>query len=595
MKLRLHGLLLAGLIAGTCSVMPLACVAPATHPYSAAASPSTDLDRGMERYNADDYDVALGFFQKAVQSDPNNAVTHNWLGWTNYELKKYDDAIAQFHIANNLKEMASNVNGLGEAYYDKGDFESALTQFSKWAKLEPTNWKAYSCLGWTCVSMGKYQEAIEHFMAANNIQQSPVNYSGLGTAYGELNNAKAALDAYSKALDGTPDATQQREIRVAMGYVCFAEGDYAKARELLRDTPCIGVDMEATERGGKVKKVVKGGPGYLAGVMVGDVLTEINGRSLAGMPVESVVEIVREIVRKAPFGSKLKVSLLRDGVLLEKDVIAGITPELEQLASKQPTGPAQGSAVTGAPPVAYSDNSSVAVVIGIGDYVFLGEIPGCKADATAFADAFQKARGMNPKRVILMTDDGDKSHVPGKAMIEERIKMCVAEVKPDGMALVYFSGHAVTRDGQAVLVPKDCEATNGIPVSWITAQLKDSKARDKVLIVDACHAGAAQKGVLVVARESFVNAEGIAMFLSCNKDESSYPTEGGQRSIYTDVFLRCLQDARADSSAITARSLEQRIEDRMSEWRLQTGKRQTPQLIIASDGDVTLVPGGKKQ
>ena len=542
----------------------------------------------MERFKAGDYTAALGLFQKAEQSDPNNALTHNWLGSTNYHLKKYDDAIAQFQISNNLKEMADNFGGLGMSYSAKGDFESALTQFSKWAKLEPTNWRAYNWLGWTCVRLGKHQEAIEHFMVANNIKQDPSNYQGLGIAYLKLNNPKAALDAYSKALDGTPDATLQREIRFSMGRLYVAEGNYAKAREMLGDTPFIGIEMEAAERGVKAKEVVKGGPAYLAGVMAGDVLTEINGRSLAGMPVESVVEIIR----KAPFGSKLKVSLLRDGALLEKDVIAGITPELEQLASRQPTGPAQGSAAIGAPPVAYSDNSSVAVVIGIGDYVFLGEIPGCKADATAFADAFQQARRMNPKRVILMTDDGDKSHLPSKAMIEERIKMCAAEVKPDGMALVYFSGHAVTRDGQAVLVPKDCEATNGIPVSWITAQLKESKARDKVLIVDACHAGAAQKGVLVVARESFVKAEGIAMFLSCNKDENSYPTEGGNRSIYTDVFLRCLQDARADSSAITARSLEQRIEDRMSEWRLQTGKRQTPQLIISGDGDVTLVPKG---
>jgi hypothetical protein len=224
------------------------------------------------------------------------------------------------------------------------------------------------------------------------------------------------------------------------------------------------------------------------------------------------------------------------------------------------------------------DNSSVAVVIGIGNYVLLGQIPGCKADATAFADAFQQVRRMNPKRVI-----------------ESRIKMCANEVKPDGMALVYFSGHAITQDGQALLVPKDCDASNGIAVSWITAQLKGSKARDKVLIVDACHAGAAQKGLLVVERKSFANAEGVAMFLSCNKEENSYPAEGGKTSIYTDVFLHCLQEAATGASAITARSLEKRIEDRMSEWRLQTGKMQTPQLILPGDADVTLVPVGTKQ
>ena len=247
------------------------------------------------------------------------------------------------------------------------------------------------------------------------------------------------------------------------------------------------------------------------------------------------------------------------------------------------------------PPVVISDNSSVAVVIGIGDYVFLGKIPGCEADATTFAEAFCEARQMNPRNVVLMTDSGDKSHLPTKSMIESRIRMCVNEVKPDGMALVYFSGHAVTQDGQALLVPKDCEAANGIPVNTVVAMLRESPARDKVLIIDACHAGAAQKGVLVIAKDTIKAAEGVAMFLSCDKEENSYPLENGEKSVYTDAFLRCLQESASGSTAITARLLEGKIEDKMREWRLQTGKRQTPQLLISGDGDVTLIPVGTKR
>jgi hypothetical protein len=236
------------------------------------------------------------------------------------------------------------------------------------------------------------------------------------------------------------------------------------------------------------------------------------------------------------------------------------------------------------------DDSSVAVVIGIRDYNLLGEIPGCAADARAFADAFREARGMNPRRIVLMTDDGEKSRVPTRSLIQERIRMCASEAKADGMALVYFSGHAVTKDGQAMLVPWDCDMTEGIAVSWVTDQLKQSKARDKVLIVDACHSGAREKGVLVVEKQSLGTAEGVAMFLSCGKDENSYPVESGKRSIYTDVFLRCLREAAKGPSAVTARALEQKIEEEMSGWRLQTGRSQTPQLILAEGQDMTLVP-----
>ena len=237
----------------------------------------------------------------------------------------------------------------------------------------------------------------------------------------------------------------------------------------------------------------------------------------------------------------------------------------------------------------------MAVVIGIGDYVFLGKIPGCEADAISFANAICETRRMDPNNVVLMTDSGDKSHLPTKAMIESRIRMCVNEAKPDGMALVYFSGHAVTQDGQALLVPKDCEAANGIPVNTVVAMLRESPARDKVLIIDACHAGAAQKGVLVIARDTIKAAEGVAMFLSCDKEENSYPLENGEKSVYTDAFLRCLQESASGSTAVTARSLEGKIEDKMRAWRLQTGLRQTPRLVMANDSDVTLVPVGTKQ
>jgi hypothetical protein len=242
--------------------------------------------------------------------------------------------------------------------------------------------------------------------------------------------------------------------------------------------------------------------------------------------------------------------------------------------------------------VACADDSSVAVVIGIADYVFLGKIPGCKADAAAFANAFCGARRMNPKNVVLMTDDGDTSHQPTTTMIKERVELSANEVKSEGMFLVYFSGHAVTQDGKALLVPKDARPADGIPVRQVVALMKESKARDKVLIIDACHAGAAEKGILVVARESLPEAAGVAMFLSCSSDENSYPTEDGQRSVYTDVFLRCLQEACAGQSAITARALEGKIDEKMREWRLRTAMQQTPQLILAGETDVTLVPAG---
>jgi hypothetical protein len=258
----------------------------------------------------------------------------------------------------------------------------------------------------------------------------------------------------------------------------------------------------------------------------------------------------------------------------------------------QATTPALVGAPVSPPPAPYvvSDNSSVAVVIGISKYGFMAAIPGCKSDAEAFAAAFGRARRLNPNNVVLMTDGEDSTRNPTKSAIENRIRDSMKEAKPDGVALVYFSGHAVTQSGQAVLVAKDSKPEDGIPLSKVTAWLEESKARDKVLIIDACHAGAGEKGMKVVATPSLPPAPGVAMFLSCTGDESSYSLDDGTGSVYTNAFLHSLQDAGEDSSAITARSLQQRIESKMKAWRMVSGKQQTPCLILGDASDVTLVP-----
>jgi hypothetical protein len=258
-----------------------------------------------------------------------------------------------------------------------------------------------------------------------------------------------------------------------------------------------------------------------------------------------------------------------------------------------PQTPQEGETKTPPPPqqpIVISDNSSVAVIIGISGYASQGKIRGCDADAKAFAEAFRESRQMNPKNVVLMTDSSDKSHQPTRGTMLSRIETCVKEARPDGIALVYFSGHAVTQDGEALLVAQDCVPGEGIPVSTVVALLQQSPARDKVLIIDVCHANAEQKGVLVMPREPVKGAEGVAMFFSCGEKEYSYLLENGERSVYTDMLLHSLQEDSSASAGVTARSLEAKIEDKMREWRLQTGLRQTPRLELANNADVTLVP-----
>ena len=249
-------------------------------------------------------------------------------------------------------------------------------------------------------------------------------------------------------------------------------------------------------------------------------------------------------------------------------------------------------------------DSSVALVIGISDYAFMGKIKGCRHDAEAIAEALKRACGIPRDNIIVMTDRTRGSCLPTKATIEERIKICAREARHDGMVFIFFSGHGVCEDGKLLLVAKDCMPTSGIPISQILENLCDSPARAKVLMLDVCHAGAAQKGVRVMPKgvelsellkEDNVEArtgKDVALFLSCAKDEYSYPLRDGSGSVYTDAVVRALERARGEKAPLTAVRLQENISNMMRQWRLREGKSQTPQLMVESGSDVVLVPGG---
>ena len=70
----------------------------------------------------------------------------------------------------------------------------------------------------------------------------------------------------------------------------------------------IGVEMKASDNGALVNGTVSGGPAAAAGLTRGDVITHIDGRSLAGLSIGQIADLVG-----GPAGSTLTLTLDRDG------------------------------------------------------------------------------------------------------------------------------------------------------------------------------------------------------------------------------------------------------------------------------------------
>ena len=97
--------------------------------------------------------------------------------------------------------------------------------------------------------------------------------------------------------------------------------------------------------------------------------------------------------------------------------------------------------------------------------------------------------GFSKERVILLTDNAEKK--PTRANILRSLKGMIN--KEGGALLVYYAGHGIELNGQSYLVPRDVEGDfpedRGIPLSMIRDMLATSRARSKVVILDACHSG----------------------------------------------------------------------------------------------------------
>ena len=232
-----------------------------------------------------------------------------------------------------------------------------------------------------------------------------------------------------------------------------------------------------------------------------------------------------------------------------------------------------------------------ALVIGIDGYQALGKLTTCRNDARAMAKVLSGTAEYPESRVVLLTDDAAApQNRPTLATMKRRIKQVSELARPSDAVLVYFSGHGVTRDGKGYLVPADGDAENAIALDWVKDTLAASQAQSRLLILDACHAGSAAKGVSGIAPSLAGEGGGLVMLLSSGRDQVSYPEEEGSRS----VFSRFLTDglagkADADSDgAITFDEVFSYIERSMIDWSLETGKTQTPVLCPRGGAAVVL-------
>ncbi|HEX8843945.1 MAG TPA: trypsin-like peptidase domain-containing protein [Pyrinomonadaceae bacterium] len=101
------------------------------------------------------YDSALGYFENAVNKNPNRAEAWIQVGYCKVKQGKNSDAIKAFQRAIQLRPNSFEAhNKLGDAYYYAGRFYEAIEAYKKAARLRPEMAEAYYNLGMTYLETG---------------------------------------------------------------------------------------------------------------------------------------------------------------------------------------------------------------------------------------------------------------------------------------------------------------------------------------------------------------------------------------------------------------------------------------------------------
>jgi hypothetical protein len=198
-----------------------------------------------------------------------------------------------------------------------------------------------------------------------------------------------------------------------------------------------------------------------------------------------------------------------------------------------------------------------ALIVGIDNYPN-APLKGCVNDATAISEMLHaNGDGTLNFQVELRLNVATRAKL--RAMI---IKLFQSDLHT---ALFYFSGHGCINDrGGFIVTPDFNHYDEGISMDEILNIVNQSRIKDKIVIIDSCHAGALGNPVIIGSTASYL-AEGVSILTAARSSEVSIERKG--HGVFTSLLLSALQGGAADIAGnVTPGSVYAYIDRSLGFW-----------------------------
>ncbi len=536
---------------------------------------NTFLDRGKQAYNQGQFDQAIQALTESIKLNGDRADSYYWRGLALLAIKQNDRALADLNDAIRLApDSTSCFLSRGLLYSNLGQLDKAIADFDQALAIDPNLIDAKTNRDFAAKELEKQKiakakpvEPVNTDLAVTTVASNQVASSQTGSSVRpHVARTTSGYDAKGKPTYGvstghagstvstTPAVTNQTVIATAAG---------------INDPKWLALQKELEAKVAREKKEAE-----LAAAERSR--NELKARELALKEKEAEERIERQ-------RNKHEVEEARRLAMANNGKVKG---PAKTTAKADAETPAEESAldVTNRPV-----RDKWALIVGISNFQDSKlNLKYPAKDAKDFNDYLLKEGHFAADHVKLLTNE---QATRANILSELGDKWLPRVANPDDLVVIYISSHGSASDmdigGVNYLLAYDSQVdslyASGLPMQDLTRIIKGRVHSDRVvLVLDACHSGAADPGAKGLFRQGNVDISEVAQGTGQLVISSSQPSQVSWESKHyqNSVFTRCLiESLKSKGDATTLGEAFSNMKDKVQQEVLtERGVLQTPVL-----------------
>jgi tetratricopeptide (TPR) repeat protein len=148
----------------------------------------------------------LSLFSRSARVTVDNDTAIANLGFALYQRGRYDEAIADYKLAFQIKPAADVADFLADALKASGRTNEALAGYENAVRMEPNNALYQNNLALSLAAAGRRAEALTHYAEAARLEPLNAQYqNNFATALARSGQSDAAIEHYQTAIRDNPD------------------------------------------------------------------------------------------------------------------------------------------------------------------------------------------------------------------------------------------------------------------------------------------------------------------------------------------------------------------------------------------------------